>query len=877
MMKSMNGSPQEIDPPKWPLKLLRYVLKQDYLEEIEGDMEEVFRDNLECYSPQKASRLYTWETLKLLRPVLVKNLEERYQTTQYGMLKNYLKVAFRILRKEKTFAFINISGLALAIACSLFIYLWVQDELNFNQHLKDGDRICYVFGNDVVNSGDTVTYPSSSYLLKDFMVEHYPEIEQSAIFSWGNWMAFEKGDMLMEKEGTDASIEAFDMFEIEFVQGGYESMKDNMMTIALAESFADAYFGDRWKNENVVGEVITNEHGQSFEITGIFKNLPKSTDLKFEFVIPHEYRLSQNEWLNEWGNSGSRLFVKLAKGVTAGQANDAVWDAINEGRNAEDDRWHRTIFLQPFKDTYLNNRFANGKPNGGRIEYVQLLSYAAILILLLASINFMNMATARSAKRAKETGVRKVLGAFGLDLKGQFFTESVLITLFGLIVALALVVICLPQFNVITDKEVTLDFFTPAFLTSLLGFVIVVGVISGFYPAMYLSSIKTVVSLKGGHKHSKKDKLFRKSLVVFQFMITVFMISGAIAVNQQVSHIQNMNIGLDRFDLIRSWAHEIDPVKDFKVFQDELLKRPGIESVTFSSQDPIDIGSSTGDPKWQGKLDEKGYDFYIIDGMPELIPTLKMELVDGRNFSWNTAMDTANVIINQEAMRLMGLIDPVGMDLEMWGRKGKIIGVVRDFNSTSLHKEMQPVIIRFDPERTHRILTRAKPGETEVAIASLEEVYHMFNPKREFNYDFMDDMFNNYYKSELMVKDLSYYFTVLAIVISCMGLFALVAYTAEQKTKEIGIRKVLGASFGSILGLLTTEFLWLLMISLFVAIPLTFYSVSAWLDGFAYRISLSWWLFGLSGILTLLISFGIIGGHAIRSALTNPVESLRDE
>ncbi len=866
-----------ITPPKWPLKVLRRLLKKEYLEEIEGDMEEIFQDNLECYDSRKAKRIYAWDVLKLMRPILIKNLEERYQTTQFGMIKNYLKVAFRILKKEKSFAFINIMGLALAITCSLFIYLWVQDELSYNQHLTDGDRICYVYGNDVVNTGDTVTYHATTYMLKDFMPEQYPEIEQACMISWGNWMAFEHGETLVERNGKDATLEIFEMFEFQFIQGGYEPMKENKMTIAVSESFANLFYGDRWKEENIIGSFIKNEWGESFELTGIYKDLPDHFTMEAEFVIPFQYTMDKNDWIEDWGNSGNMLYVKLTNGVTRDRANAAVLNAINEGRNKPDDPWDRSMYLHPITKNYLYNRFENGKPSGGRIEYVRLLSIAAILILLLASINFMNMSTARTSKRAKETGVRKVLGAIGMDLKGQFFTESVLITFIAMLVSLCLVTFLLPQFNSITDKEVTYEFFTSQFVLSLVGFVLALGIFSGFYPAFYLSSLKTVVSLKGGHKHGKYDVVFRKGLVVFQFMITIVMITGALTVYRQVHFIQSKNIGIDRYDLIRSWTHEMNPEEDYQVFKNELLNRPGIESVTVLSQDPFSVGNSTSNPKWEGKLEERNYDFYILDGNPDMIPTLKIELVDGRNFSWDRALDTANVIINRKAQELMGLSDPVGMDLEMWGRKGKIIGVVSDFNNASLYQNLNPLILRFDHSRIHRIMTRIKPGDTEAALTSIEEVYHIFNPKREFNFDFLDKVYQDNYKSDLMVKDLSFYFTVLAIIISCLGLFALVSYTAEQRTKEIGIRKVLGASLLNILQLLSKEFVLLLVISMFVAVPLAYYVMQGWLEGFAYRIELSWWLFAVAGLVTVMISYSIIGTHALRSALANPVDSLRDE
>ena len=870
---SLNG--RNIAPPNSAERFLSWFLKVELLEEILGDLYEYHEELLD--KPNWKRKLYYWfHVFHFLRPFALKNLEKTPHLNQYDMFKNYLKVAFRIIRKEKSFAFINIFGLALAITCSLFIYLWVQDEVQFNSHLAEGDRVCYIMHNEQITNGEINTYNSSPFPLKKLLEDKYPSIEQVAITSWGNWMAFERGETLMEKSGIDASPELFEMFEVPFLAGHHEAMKTKPQTIAISESFAAGFFGEDWQTQEVVGESMGNEWGESYELVGVFEDFPKNTTLKFDFLIPHEIRLSKNHWLKGWGNNASQMYVKLKEGVTLEQANLNIKNAIIDNRDDERESI-REIFLQPFSEKYLHTRVENGKIAGGRIEYVRLLSVAAILILLLASINFMNMATARSGKRSKETGVRKVLGAFQSSLKAQFLTESILITSFGLIVALLMVFALLPQFNAITGKEVSIGFLTPEFILALLAFVLVLGFFSGLYPAFYLSSLKTMVSLKGGHKHNKFDVFFRKGLVVFQFMITIVMITGAITVFRQVSYIQTKNIGLDRSNLINSWTHEIHPVDDYQVFKTELLNRPGIESVTLANQNMMEIGNSTSSVSWEGKGEDEIVEFHVFNTSPDFIPTLRIELKAGRNFDWNLKTDTANYIINEAAEKLMRMDNAVGEKMEMWDLKGRVIGVVKDFHNASLHRAIEPLIIRYDQSNSWRMLTRTKPGQTEEALASLEEVYHIFNPKRDFTYQFVDELYNEQYRSELMVKDLSFYFTVLAIIISCLGLFALVAYTAEQRTKEIGIRKVLGATVTNILQLLSKEFVLLLVISLAIAIPLAYYIMSGWLDGFAYRIELNWWLFALAGMVTVLISYSIIGSHAVRSALANPVDSLKDE
>ena len=864
----MNSNSDNL-PPRLPLRFFRWFCHPDLLPYIEGDLIELFEERVREKGVRRAKWLFAWDVLKLFRPGIIKKFEGQTQITNYGMFNNYLKVAFRILKKEKGFAFVNIFGLALAITCSLFIYLWVQDELQYNSFLTSGDRINYVMHNEVMTNGEINTYHSSPYNLKKVLEDKYPFIEQVAIMSYGNWLAFKKGENLMEIEGNDSSPEVFDMFEIPFLQGDHK-------TIAISESFANKYFGEDWRTSNVLGQNLVTERGESYELVGIFADLPKQSTLRFEFVIPHEIRLSNNEWLKRWGNNGSRMYVKLTDHISFEEANLKIKTAIINNRD-DGEISIREIFLQPFKGRYLYNRVENGKISGGRIEYVRLLSVAAIMILLLASINFMNLATARSAKRAKETGVRKVLGAFRSNLKAQFLTESLLITAFALVASLALVFLLLPQFNEVTGKDVTIAFFTPGFIASLFVFVLLLGLFSGAYPAFYLSALSTISSLKGGHKHNRSDVVFRKGLVIFQFMITIIMITGAITVYRQVGYIQTKNIGLDRSNLIRNWAHEFNSSKDYQIFKSELLKRPGIEGFTTTNQNLIDIGNSTSDPEWNGKLKDELAEFYILSGNPDFIPTTGIKLKEGRNFDWGIQTDTANYIINEAAQKLMRMENAVGEDLEFWDVKGKIIGVMEDFHNASLHRAIEPMILRYDLQNNAMILTRTKPGQTEEALASLEEVYHLYNPKREFHYEFMDDIYNQQYQSELMVKDLSLYFTILAIVISCLGLFALVSYTAEQRTKEIGIRKVLGATIMNILQLLSREFVWLLAISMLVAVPLAYFVMSGWLNGFAYRIDLSWWLFAIAGIVTIVISYSIIGSHAIKSALANPVDSLRDE
>ena len=558
------------------------------------------------------------------------------------------------------------------------------------------------------------------------------------------------------------------------------------------------------------------------------------------------------------------------------EANALLLNSINDHREG-DFKVGREVFVQPFKDIYLYNRLENGQITGGRIEYVRLLSVAAIFILVLACINFMNISTARSSHRAKETGVRKVLGAGKVNLRNQFLVESILMTLLAVVIAVVIVFGFLDAFTHLTGKGFANQLFTFTHLWYLLAFVLTVGTLSGLYPAFVLSSIDTGRSLKGLPVKSGKSSTFRKVLVVIQFSITMIMITGAITVFRQVSYIQNKNIGLDRSNLIRTFSYDMDPEKDYPRYKEELLSKRGIESVTMTNQLLINIRNSTSQLDWDTKLSTEDLDFFMIDGNPDFLTTTKIKLKEGRNFSWDLRTDTANYLINEAAQRLMGMENAVGQNLSVWGRKGKIVGVVEDFHNASLHKSIKPLVIRNSMEDAWMVLVRSKDGMNKEAIESLEEVFLKFNPNRAFWFRFLDDLYNSQYRNEILVKKLARIFTIVAIVISMLGLYALVVYSTEQRTKEVGIRKVLGASVSNIFRLLSRDYSILLTIALIISTPLSFYAMTEWLAGFAYRTSLSWWFFAIGSVIALVIAYGIIGFSTAKAAVSNPIDHLRDE
>lgn len=866
----------KLKPPVFATKLLTFFLKDEIKEEVLGDLEEKFFRKLSTYSKTKANLNYWFQVLNYFRPFAIRKHKYKPMKPGISLLLNYLIVSFRVFKKHIGYTLVNVMGLAIAVSCSFFIYLWVQDELKYNQFLEDGDQVFSVLNRETQTNGEINAYRYTPFRLKEVLNDEYPIVENAAVLSRGNWMAFEVGEDMIEWSGVDGSPEFFEIFEVPFIKGGFEDMYESPETITISESFAETYFGKEWKSMNLIGALMPNDKGNTKRLIGVYKDFSKYSTIQYDFVVPFRARFKESPYLRNWSNTTSQIYVKLKEGITTEKANKLLLNSITDHREG-DFVVERDVFLQPFQDRYLYNRLHNGHIAGGRIEYVRILSAAAIFILLLACINFMNISTARSSHRAKETGVRKVLGARRVNLRNQFLLESILMTLLAVILASAIVLLFINAFVSLTGKEIADQLFSMKHVLYLLSFVIAVGILSGLYPAFVMSSMAIGHSLKASISKRGSNTNFRKALVVVQFSITMIMITGAVTVYKQVSYIQNKNIGLDRSNLVRTFSYDMDPVKDYPRFKEELLAKRGIESVTMTNQLLINIRRYTSQVHWEGKLETDDLEFHMIDGNPDFIETTRIQLKEGRNFSWDIQSDTSHYLINETAQRLMGLEDPIGKDLAIWGMKGKVIGVVKDFHNASLHKSIEPLIIRYEMADAWMTLVRTKDGMNKEAVESLEEVFLKFNPNRAFWFRFIDDIYNAQYHSEILVKKLSRIFTIVAIVISMLGLYALVVYSSEQRTKEVGIRKVLGASLTNIFHLLSKDYSVLLLISLLIAVPASFFMMTEWLAGFAYRTTLDWWLFGVGSVIALIIAYGIIGFSTAKVAVSNPVDHLRDE
>jgi len=775
---------------------------------------------------------------------------------------------------NKTFSLINIFGLALGMTCSLLIMLWLKDELKKDKFHANDKRLFRVMENQYY-SGDISTFPSSPGILAENIVKDVPEIEMASQMLWEEQPLFTVGDKYDKEKGRYVQKDFLRMFSFKLAKGDAATALARPDAVVISKSLADKYF----KGEDPIGKMIKIDNKENVIVTGVLDEIPELSSLKFDFLLSYDIWFKKNDWAKEWDNNGPRCYVMLAPNASVDKVNAKIKNYIRSKKKDS----NVELFLQNYGESYLYSNWDNGKQAGGRIEYVRIFSVVAIIILLIACINFMNLATARSLRRAREIGVRKVVGAGKRQLVAQFIGESTFVSFLAILLSLLIVALVIPSFNELTDKKLSIDLADPSFLLILLGLTVVTGVISGSYPALFMSTLKPIVVLKGILKFKAGATYFRKGLVVFQFALSIILILGMIVIYRQINFINNKNLGFAKEDLLYM-PLEGPMAKNFMAFKEELLKQPGIKNISSAQSSPLEVGSSTQGVRWPGKDTTKLILFSNNPITYDYLKTMGIELIRGRDFDPSFSLDTMNYLVNEAAARKIGYQDPVGKELTMWGDKGMIIGLMKDFHHNSLHVPIEPLILRLfkgswvkDGGYWGNVIIRTEKGKSKQAIASMEKVFKQFNPGFPFKYYFTDDEIAKNYKAEHTVSKLSRYFAFLAIFISCLGLFGLVTFTAEQKTKEIGIRKVLGASVTGIVRMLSKDFLKLVLVATVIAFPVAWWLMHTWLADFAYRIDIGWWVFVMAGIAALLIALLTISFQSIKAAIANPVKSLRTE
>ncbi|GAB3270265.1 ABC transporter permease [Larkinella harenae] len=867
-------------PPRWAQRFLKMFCAPHLLEEVQGDLDERFLRNVRLFGKPYARRQYVREVLSFLKPFFLKRQRTMYSTTHLmnpSMLRNYLKIAWRNIAHNKSFSAINILGLALGMACSLLIGLWIQDEFSVDAYHVNGPQLYNVMERQFFD-GKVEAGPGTPGLLAEELKKDFPEIKYAASLSWEEEQTFAVGANINKEKGRAAGADWFRMYSIPLLAGSAETALNAPNHIAISRKLADNYFGSP---QAALGKSIRINNRTDYQVGAVFE-LPANSSETYDYLLTWQDMLNRNPWLKDWGNSVPQTRIMLQTDRNGESADAARLEAKmksflksrNPGMQAKG--FDIQLFLHPYQDAYLYSNFKNGYQDGGRIEYVRLFGIVAVFILLIACINFMNLATARSVKRAREVGVRKVVGAGRSWLIGQFIGEALVLTTVALLIALVAVWLLLPTFNALTEKHIVFQFTNASFWILLIGMTLVTGLIAGSYPALFLSSLDPVRVLKGTVRFGAGARMFRQGLVIFQFALSMLLIIGTIIVYRQINYIQTKNLGFDRDGMVYV-SSEGELTNKYETFKQELLRRPGIASVTYMDGTPTNGFGSTSNVQWPGKDPTNGVQFQFSTVDYDFTKTLKVK-VSGRDFSRDFGADSLNLLINETAARRIGYRDPVGKPLTLWGKTGTIVGVIADYHQSSMHTAIEPFIAKLGQGADHKmIVVRMLPGQTKLAMESLEKLVRQLNPNFPFQYHFADEAFQALYRSETVVGTLANYFAFLAIFISCLGLFGLAAFMAEQRTKEIGVRKVLGASVPSIVGLLSQDFLKLVLVAILIASPVAWYAMSRWLQTYVYKIGMEWWVFGLAGLLAIGVALLTISFQSIKAALMNPVKSLRSE
>lgn len=784
------------------------------------------------------------------------------------MLKHNLLLIYRNFLRAKGFFLINLVGLATGMACTLFIYLWVNDEITKDKfHAKDS-RLFQVMEHQQY-AEEIMTTSSTPGILAETLKEELPEVEYAATTTWVNSFTLSFKEKNVKAEGFYVGPDYFNIFSFPLLQGNPDKVLIDKSSIVISNELARKLFDTE---EDVIGKMVELQHKKSYQVTGVFETVAASS-IQFDFVLSFEEFKLENEWVTSWGNNGPPSYVVLREGASGEAVSEKIVDFVKK-RNEQS---NVSLFLKPFSERYLFGRYENGKPSGGRIEYVQLFSIIAIFILIIACINFMNLSTARASRKAKEVGIKKSVGAQRQSLMIQYISESMVTAIISLLVALAVVWLLLPSFNLLTEKNIVLSFANKELLLMLAGITLITGLLAGSYPAIFLSGFKPAAVLKGEVKGSWGELWARKGLVVFQFFLSVILIVSVLVIYNQIDFVQTKNLGYKKDNLIRV-PIEGKVTSTLETFLTEVKKFPGVVNASSMGHTLLGRNNNTSGLNWDGKNPDDLILFENIRVNYDMIETLGLEFVEGRSFSRERSTDTLAIIFNEAAIRVMGFKDPIGKVIKLWDQYDlEIIGVVKDFHFQSLHEVVNPLFFILNQDNTWNVMIRLEGGKEKETLKALNDFYVQYNPGFTFEYTFQDVEYARQYSAEQRVASLSGYFAGFAILISCLGLFGLAAFTAERRLKEIGIRKALGSSSTNIVMLLSGDFTRMVLVSIGLGLPFSYWLLNLWLQRFAFHIELSIWYFVIAGAIALMIAWLTVASQAIKAANVNPVKCLRAE
>ncbi|AYB30148.1 ABC transporter permease [Chryseolinea soli] len=798
------------------------------------------------------------------------------------MLKNLILIAWRNIRKDKTYSAINILGLTIGITCSMFLLMYILDELSFDRYHANATNIYRVVSN-IKEPDNAFTWAVAQQPLAPELRDNYPEVKNAVRFDGlGPKPMFKNGDKsFYENNFYLADSTVFDMFTYPFIAGDPNTALDQPFSIVLTEKLAIKYFG----TDNAIGQTLVNQNNETFKVTGVMKDVPLNSHFIFDALVSANTRKENTSW----GNFGVFTYIQLPEGYDIDKMYASLNKILKEKVDIIFTQYNISVKyeLQPITDIHLHSKIQDEAEGGGDISYIYIFSAVAAFMLIIASINYMNLATARSASRAKEVGIRKVMGSMRRQLIAQFITESVVITLLALVASLILIYALLPLFNELSNKQLPFSYILQApVLLSLIGIVLVIGIIGGSYPALYLSGFNPVSVLKGKLSAKGGNAVFRKVLVIAQFAISIFMLISTLIVFDQLQYLRSKDLGFTKERVIRMQLATDDQILHVPAIEERMRQTKGVAAVASSNSSPgFGIGKLLIQVEDnEGKLSERGVDLFSVDY--DFVKTLGMTILHGRDFSRDVSSDTLyGALVNEAMVRRMSWKDPIGKKFVFKGNgpngtdiEKKVIGVVKDYHQNSLYDAIEPLMINLDPKNSF-LFIKTEPGDVRESLAAVEKTWKELYPNYPFDYQFLDQDFNSQYKSDEKRSQIFTAFSGLTILIACLGLLGLAAFTTEQRTKEIGVRKVIGASISGLVLLVAREFFVLVGIGTLVSYPLAWYFTSTWLQSFAYKIELSneWLTFVLSALLAGVITLLTVGYHVMRAASANPVKALRDE
>lgn len=794
------------------------------------------------------------------------------------MIRNYFKIAWRNLMKSKGYSAINIGGLAVGMAVAMMIGLWVYDELTFNKYHANYDRITQVMQHASFNGRIGTQVANPAIMGPEIRTKYGNDFKYVVQTSWNGTQLLSVGDKHIKSEGIYMEPDGPAMLTLKMIKGSISGLKDPY-SILLSESVASTVFG----NDDPINKTIKLNRTHDVKVTGVYEDLPDNTTFRdLKVIMPWELWLIDNPWVKRmndpWDSNFSQTFAQLADNADLEKVSAKIKNVKLDNIGEEARRYKWAVFLQPMSKWNLYNEFKDGKNSGGNIQYVWLFSIIGIFVLLLACINFMNLSTARSEKRSKEVGIRKTIGSMRWQLIVQFFAESYLIVFIAFLLCLGLVQLFIPAFNEVAGKKLTIPWQSSFFWIFSIAFIIITGLLAGSYPALFLSSFQPFKVLKGTFRLGRFAAMPRKVLVVVQFTVSVMLIIGTIIVYQQIQYAKNRPIGYTKNGLI-SLDLETEVRQHFDVVKQELIQAGAIEEMAAAQSPLTDVWNTNGGFDWEGKDPNLAIDFPNNSITVDYGKAIQWDIKEGRDFSREFASDSAAFVINETAARFIGMKDPVGKTLRWNGRAYTIIGIVKDILQESPFFPVRPSLYHIGKyDNMSNLILKLNPNQsTSNALGSIEKIWKKYTPTVPFEYRFVDEAFGNKFQAEERIGKLSTYFAVLAIFISCLGLFGMASFVAEQRTKEIGIRKVLGASVFNLWGLLSKEFITLVILSCVIAAPVAYYYLNNWLTNYDYRINISWQVFILAAIAALVLTILTVSFKAIKAAMSNPIRSLRTE